>query len=157
LAPPEERMRRMVVAIYLGVMLVLCKSASPLIYACLLLPLLLFASSRTQMRVAALLATIVVAYPLLRSLELVPVDGILSLARSIDLERASSLQFRLENEEMLLRHASSKPIFGWGAWGRNFVYDFATGDRITTVDGRWIVVIGISGYLGYLAEFGLLA
>lgn len=157
LAPPEERMRRMMVAIYLGVMLVLCKSASPLIYACLLVPLLLFASSRTQLRVAALLATIVVAYPLLRSFELVPVDGILSLARSIDLERASSLQFRLENEEMLLRHASSKPIFGWGAWGRNFVYDFVTGDRITTVDGRWIVVIGISGYLGYLAEFGLLA
>jgi len=157
LAPPEQRVRRIWVTIYLGVMLVLCKSASPLIYACLLLPLIMFASGRTQLRVAAVLAMIVVAYPLLRSLELVPIEGILSLARSIDLDRASSLQFRLENEEMLLAHASNRPLFGWGSWGRNFVHDFATGHRITTVDGRWIIVIGIYGYLGYAAEFGLLA
>lgn len=157
LAPQQEKMRRIWVAVYLGVLLVLCKSASPLIYACLLLPLLMYASSRTQIRVAAVLALIVVTYPLLRSLELVPLEGILSLARSIDLERAASLQFRLDNEQMLLVHASDKPLFGWGSWGRNFVHDFATGDRITTVDGRWIIVIGIFGYVGYLAEFGLLA
>jgi hypothetical protein len=157
LAPPEKRMRSIFVAIYLGVVLVLCKSASPLIYACLLVPLLLYARGSTQIRVAAALATIVVAYPLLRSMNLIPLDAILSFARSIDVERASSLQFRLENEEMLLAHARDKALFGWGAWGRSFVYDYATGHRITTVDGRWIIVIGINGGLGYLGEFGLLA
>jgi hypothetical protein len=157
LQPQESRGRFVALSIYLGVVLVLCKSAAALVYAVILLPLILFTRSKLQIRIAAILAVIVAAYPLLRGMDLIPVDSILSLARSVDTDRAASLQFRIENEEMLLTHASVKPLFGWGAWGRNFVYDYDTGYKATTVDGRWIIVIGINGWFGYLGEFGLLA
>jgi hypothetical protein len=153
----EKRSRYLILSIYLGVMLVLCKSAAALIYGITLIPLILYAGTKLQIRIATILAVIVAAYPLLRSMDLIPVNAILDLARSIDTERAASLQFRIENEEMLLTHASDKPLFGWGEWGRNFVYDFETGEKSTTVDGRWIIIMGIYGYFGYLGEFGLLA
>ncbi len=145
------------VALYLGFVLVLCKSAGPLIYALGLVPLIVFAGNKLQIRVAALLAVIVVAYPLLRNLDMIPVNEIVSLASSIDPERAASLQFRIDNEEMLLAHANDKAMFGWGSWGRNLIYNYATGDKVSTVDGRWIIVIGQNGWFGYLGEFGLLA
>ena len=53
-------------------------------------------------------------------------------------------------------HASEKPLFGWGIWGRNQLYD-ADGKTISITDGRWIIVIGIFGWCGYIVEFGLLA
>jgi hypothetical protein len=36
------------------------------------------------------------------------------------------------------------------------VYDTETGVRLTTVDGQWIITIGMFGWFGYLGEFGLL-
>ncbi|UVK40243.1 hypothetical protein LHFGNBLO_001687 [Mesorhizobium sp. AR10] len=153
----EKRSRYVFVALYLGVVLVLCKSAGPLIYALGLMPLIIFGGRKLQIRVAALLALVVVAYPLLRGWGIVPVEAIVSLVSSIDTERAGSLQFRIDNEEMLLAHARDKAMFGWGAWERNFVFDYATGYKVTTVDGRWIIVMGVNGWFGYLSEFGLLA
>ena len=44
----------------------------------------------------------------------------------INEERAHSLEYRLENEDLLIAKALQRPIFGWGGWGRNCVYD---GDR----------------------------
>ena len=38
-------------------------------------------------------------------------------------ERAQSLEFRLDNEDLLIAKAMHRPFFGWGGWGRNFVYD----------------------------------
>lgn len=153
----NQRGRYVFFTFYLGVVLVLCKSAASLVYAAALVSLLVFTTTRTQMRVAMVLATIVLVYPLLRSLGLIPIDDIMSLANWADPDRAQSLGFRTNNENLLLAHAAEKPLFGWGGWGRNFVYDFLTGKRITTVDGRWIIVMGVAGWVGYLAEFGLLA
>ena len=153
----EKRLRYILVAIYLGAVLALCKTAGPLIYALGLVPLILFAGNKFQIRVAAFLALAVVIYPLLRGWGILPDDAIVSLASSIDPDRAASLQFRIDNEKMLLTHASEKAMFGWGSWGRNLVYDHASGSRITTVDWRWIIVFGVNGWSGYLGEFGLLA
>lgn len=36
------------------------------------------------------------------------------------------------------------------------VYDPETGKNLTVTDGRWIIVIGIYGWCGYIVEFGLL-
>ena len=46
---------------------------------------------------------------------------------------------------------------GWGIWGRNHILDDVTGQILTVTDGRWIVQIGTFGWLGFLAEFLLLA
>jgi hypothetical protein len=51
--------------------------------------------------------------------------------------------------------AMERPIFGWGSWGRNQLYNSA-GEITTTTDGRWIITIGVYGWAGFIAEFGLL-
>jgi hypothetical protein len=153
----ERRSRLVIFTLYLAVVLMLCKSAASLSYAFVLLPLVLLASGRTQILVSGLLALIVVTYPLLRGWGIVPVDAIVSLFAGIDPERAASLQFRIDNEEMLLARANEKPIFGWGTWGRSFVYDAVTGNRMSTTDGAWIIIVGVYGWSGFLGAFGLLA
>jgi hypothetical protein len=142
---------------YLLVLLVLCKSLAPLLYALFLAPLVLFLSPRLQIRIAALLAVLAIAYPALRGADLVPVEQMLELARQVNEDRAGSLQFRFDNERILLERAAERPVFGWGLWGRNHLHDPVTGFEITTVDGYWIIAIGIYGWLGFLAIFGLLA
>ena len=56
----------------------------------------------------------------------------------------------------MLDRAYLKPVFGWGSWGRNHILDPVSGNILTVTDGRWIIVIGVYGWVGFLAEFGLL-
>ena len=35
-------------------------------------------------------------------------------------------------------------------------YDGQTGQLLTVTDGRWIITIGVYGWLGFLAEFGII-
>jgi hypothetical protein len=37
------------------------------------------------------------------------------------------------------------------------VFDDDTGDDVSVTDGRWIITMGQFGFVGFLAEFGLLA
>ena len=156
-AEPEGRVKALAVAAYLGVVLVLCKSAGVLVYAALLTPLVLLVGLRLQLGVAALLALVVVLYPLLRGLHLIPLEAILDYARSFSSERAASLAFRISNEEALLTRAAERPWFGWGGYGRALIRDPVSGSIWTIPDGAWIVVLGIYGWLGYIAKFGLIA
>ena len=154
----EERPKAALILIYLGYMLLVCKSAGPLVYLFTVTPLLIFAPPRVQVLVAAVVAGLVIAYPILRGAHLVPLDRILDFfATSFSPDRAYSLQFRIENEEMLLARAQERPWFGWGGYGRNFMHDPVSGEMINIADGFWIIVLGMNGWLGYLAEFGLTA
>lgn len=155
-AAPEQRMRYIAATLYLGVILLFCRSLGPLVLAAALVPLVFFASQRMQLRVAALLALIVLCYPILRSAELVPVEMMLEQAQRIDGHREGSLKFRFDHEAALLEHARQRPYFGWGAWDRNLVHDYESGRRLSVSDGRWVIVIGIGGWFAYIAEFGLL-
>ena len=142
---------------YMALLLLACKSFGPIIYALALLPVLLFAPRRAQVLLALLLALIVVIYPLLRGAHLVPLDAILAYAESISPARAESLAYRIGNEEQLLDHAAKRPWFGWGGYGRNLILDPVTGRILTIPDGEWIITLGIYGWFGYIAEFGLVA
>jgi hypothetical protein len=141
---------------YFAVMLVLCKSLGSLGYGLVFAPIVRFASQKAQIRLAVLLAMIALCYPLLRGGGLIPVETMVDFAASIEQDRADSLLYRFDNENVLLDHASEKPLFGWGMWGRNQVYDPIDGKMLTVTDGRWIIVIGVYGWLGYIIEFGLL-
>jgi hypothetical protein len=156
-ASAERQAPLMLAAGYLAVLLVLCKSMAVLAYAACLAPLVRLAGRRMQIRAAAALALIAVLFPLLRGADLVPIDAMLAQAEQVSVERAASLAFRFGNEDLLLDHANAKPLFGWGGWGRNRVYDPNTGKDLAVTDGRWIIVIGSFGWCGYIAEFGLLA
>ena len=153
----EERPKAALILVYLVYMLLVCKSAGPLVYLFSVTPLLIFAPPRVQILVAAVMAGLVIAYPILRGAHLVPLDRILDFATSFSADRAYSLQFRIENEEVLLAHAQERPWFGWGGYGRNFVRDPVSGEMLNIADGFWIIVLGMNGWLGYLAEFGLTA
>ena len=154
--PPDERPRRILIALYLGVLLVLCKSLGAALMALALVPMVALLSTRAQLRVSAMVGALAMLYPLLRGAGLAPVWHLHSWVAARNPERAQSFGFRLENEERLLERAAEKPLFGWGSWGRNLIYDPMTGQTETIVDGLWILVIGSHGWLGYIATFGLL-
>lgn len=155
--PAQARPRQMAIFLWLGFMLWICKSFGPAAYAMAMLPLLLFAPPRLQALVAAGAVLLVMTYPLLRGAHLVPLDPIVEFFRNLSPDRAWSLEFRFRNEEALLAHAAERPWFGWGGYARNFLHDPATGQPTNIADGGWIIQIGTYGWLGYLAEFGLLS
>jgi hypothetical protein len=144
-------------AAYLLLVLVLSKSLGAIIYGVALIPLVAVLSSRMQLRVAALLAFVALAYPVMKGADLVPQEAMLQQAAKVDDDRANSLRFRFQQETILLQRAQEKPLFGWGLWGRNHIWDGATRSILTVTDGRWIIIIGVLGWVGFLAEFGLLA
>ncbi|KIC14095.1 membrane protein [Leisingera sp. ANG-Vp] len=153
----NDRLRLALAAGYLFIVLVLCKSLASLAYALAFTPVVALAPLRWQLRVALLLGVIAVAYPVLRNTGLVPTETLVAQAEAISAERAHSLNYRFENEAQLLARAAEKTWFGWGGWGRNLVRHEETGQILSIPDGRWIIVFGTFGWLGYIAEMGLLA
>ena len=114
-----------------------------------------FLGLKWQMRICAVLCLMVLVYPMLRSTAILPVDGLANQIIAVNPERGASFAFRLRNEQLLLDRANERPVAGWGGYGRPLIWDRTTGDRISIADGRWIITLGIYGWVGYLAEFGL--
>ena len=141
---------------YLAAVLVLCKTASATLYAALLVPLVRWASPSRQALAASILVCIALTYPLLRSANLIPTKSILEVADTISKDRAQSLRTQFDNEDQLLTHAMQRPLFGWGRFGRNRVYGGWNGGDTSITDGHWIITLGQFGFVGFLAEFGLL-
>lgn len=139
------------------VLVVICKSLGALIFTLIFVPVVLLLPTRAHLSIAALMVVLVLAYPLLRGSGLVPTDRLVERVSEISAERAESLDYRFTNEERILEHVADKPFFGWGGWGRFMVYDPATGETQTIVDGQWVITIGHYGWLGFIAMFGLLA
>jgi len=143
-------------AIFILIVLSLSNSLGALAITLILLPAVLILGVRGQLLLASAVAITVLLYPMFRGAELLPVDLAVSISASIDQERAASLTFRLDNEKALLEKANEKPFTGWGNWGRNQIFAPETGEQISVTDGTWIIIIGSFGWLGYLAQFGLL-
>ena len=150
----ERRALLFVCLIFMMGVLVLDKSLGALATAIILVPVALLLTVRTQIWVSAVLAATILLYPMLRGAGVVPVERVVSVAESINPERAASLAVRLRSEEILLNRASLKPVVGWGGMARWYVFDER--GRSTIPDGIWVITIGQFGWLGYLAQFGLL-
>ncbi|QUJ75222.1 hypothetical protein KDD17_09340 [Sulfitobacter albidus] len=155
--PRIDRWKMVLWTLYLLVFLILCKSAASIAYGLLLLPIVLFLPRRWMVGIAAVMAVVAVTYPMLRNFKVIPTDAIVAEIAEVNPYRAQSLEYRFNNEEQLLDRAAEKPAFGWSGWGRSLVRDPETGEILTIPDGRWIIVFGTFGWLGYIAEFGLLA
>ena len=149
------RPKAFVVLLYLAAMLAVCRSAGPIIYALSVTPLILLTPPRWQLMFAGIMAVVVITYPILRGAHLVPIDQILAFADTLSPDRAYSLRFRIENEEILLNRAQERPWFGWGGYSRAFTHDAVTGERLNIADGAWVILMGNYGWVGYIAEFGL--
>jgi hypothetical protein len=141
---------------YLSFVLLLCKTASVLIYGALLFPLVRWASARGQLRVACVLIGVALIYPILRVADVVPTTSILEVASDVSVQRAGSLQTRFDNEDQLLAKAWERKWFGWGRFGRNRVYNGWMGADTSVTDGYWIIILGEFGLFGFAVTFGLL-
>jgi hypothetical protein len=157
LARAKARLRSIRVkplCVFLIVILVLCKSTGSIVYAILLLPFLSFASPRRILTVAGLLAAVVLIYPLLRFGGVLPVEKVGSLFTSLSADRAGSLTYRFDMEQGMLDLTRTRPWFGMGEYGRNFLYDPITGKSVSVIDGLVIAVLSTRGLVGFLAFFG---
>ncbi|MBX3247187.1 MAG: hypothetical protein KF901_08405 [Myxococcales bacterium] len=141
----------------LFVVLILCKSTGAILYAVVFGPLLARGSHKLQARVVMAIALFVAIYPALRAFDLFPAEALVEQAQAaFGEERAQSLEFRFDNEKLLLDKARERLWFGWGGMGRNSVYDDEMGKEITIADGHWIIVLGLHGVIGMITCFGFL-
>jgi hypothetical protein len=150
------RLTGRLIAVYLFGILVLCKSSAAILYAMILVPVAAMAKSGRMAQVAVLVSVLIISYPALRMSGLFPTESLAAYARVISEERAHSMEYRFDAEDALLTHAMERPIFGWGAGGRSFVYDPRTGRVASNVDGAWIIWLGQGGVVRWIACYGLL-
>ena len=73
-------------------------------------------------------------------------------------ERALSLAYRLNAEEMYTAHALKRPLFGHGRWDPKsprrppwMVFSAETGRKLAVVDGLWLLTFAINGYVGLIS------
>ncbi|MEM7153604.1 MAG: O-antigen ligase family protein [Myxococcota bacterium] len=138
------------------------RNVAVVVYAAGVIPVFLFTSAKMMMRAAFVLAMIFLSFPLTRAQGWFPVDDIIELAESYSEDRAGSLAFRFENEDILIEHTREKPIWGWGSYGRNRKYDPDSGKDISVTDGEWAIHYSMRGGLGvigwfWMASFSILA
>jgi hypothetical protein len=144
-------------AAWLAGLLVLCKSTGAILYAACAVPAIALLSARAQVLAATAVAGVVLSYPVLRTLDLVPVEAMVEAAAdAVGRERADSLQARLVNEKEVLERAREQIWFGWSGYGRPMLRDPETGENRTTFDGYWVLSLGEGGVVRFVAIFGLI-
>jgi hypothetical protein len=78
-------------------------------------------------------------------------EGLADWVKLTSVERADSLQFRIDNDVRLVQKALERPWFGWGGWGRNRVYD-DEGRDISITDSMWMITLGTTGLVGLASQ-----
>jgi hypothetical protein len=144
------------IVLYLFVVLVFCKAVAAVMYGVVGYLMLRFFSNKATMRTLYVLAVIVISYPMSRMFEVFPVKEILSIAETLGPERVQSLQFRFDNEDLLLAKGSERLWFGWGGFNRERVYDPESAKDLVIQDGQWIAVFGTQGLIGFCCYFALM-
>jgi hypothetical protein len=82
---------------------------------------------------------------------------LVDLSSGISTDRAGSLQFRYDNEVLLLRKVREHPMFGAGGWNFGVVVDPESGELIPiTSDSFWIIAAATTGLFGLIASVGVL-
>jgi hypothetical protein len=66
---------------------------------------------------------------------------------TINPERAGSLEYRLDQEKLLVAKARKRMTFGWAGNGRSRIYD-EWGKDLAITDSWWVIVFGTSGIFG---------
>lgn len=142
-------------AIWLLLVLLVSKNLGASVIA-LLIAAVFFLKQRLQLLLISIITIGFLTYPAIRQADVLPLDPFVAKISEFSAQRAESFQYRLNNEDILLNRAEGKPFFGWGGWGRSRVYN-EFGRDLSTTDGLWIIVLGTSGWIGYVSFFGLLA
>jgi hypothetical protein len=135
---------------------VLCRSTGALLLLALGLGLLFAVRwTRSAVPIACLIA-IPVLYVGVRASDLWSGAQAVELARAFGDERAHSIQFRFDAEDVLVRRALEQPVLGWGGFGRALLRGDGYGSSAShvVVDGLWILIFGMYGAVGLAALLG---
>jgi tetratricopeptide (TPR) repeat protein len=116
---------------------------------------ILWASTRFQTRV--LMWALVLCFPVYAVLRIPNIwsgKELVKLAEmSVGPERAKSLAYRFECENLLVAKAIQEPVWGWGGWDRSSVYfsdELRDKNHQVSVDGVWIATLGAKGFIGLI-------
>lgn len=106
-------------------------------------------AARWAKRRALIFALILVVptYMVARGTETWSAQNLLDAVQNTVPDRARSLQKRIDSETILAYKARQRPVFGWGAWGRNRVKN-EHGKDVAVPDGLWIIYFGVNGVFG---------
>ena len=134
-----------------------CKSRAVWIYGISVLPTLYFVRPRLQILLATAVAAVILTYPFLRSLDLLPIDTFGEIVTEYGgYEAAQSFMQRFETEDEILARTAERYLFGWGGYSRYFVYDPVTGRPMSTMDGLWLIEFGMGGVFRFLTLYSFL-
>jgi len=143
-------------AAYLTLVVAVGRSLGSQLFTAFGTVLILFFSPRIQAMVAVGLTALMFTYPVLRTFDVIDTEAVVATVGDLSESRALSLEFRFDNEDLLLDRALERPFFGWGGFCRPCIWDPVTGDRVSVADGEWIVRFGQAGAFGFLAFFALI-
>jgi hypothetical protein len=135
---------------------ILCKSTGAL--ALLVVGMLLLWLS-VRFRTRVLLIGLMVASPAyvaVRATNLWSGRQAVEIAKAVaGPDRAESLEFRFHCEDLLAAKALQQPMFGWGGWGRNLVYENEGTEykKAVVTDGLWIMYLGSKGFFGLITFY----
>ncbi len=87
----------------------------------------------------------------LRVVGAMPSRPLVETAAKVSPERAESLGARLYAEDELIRHVQSRPLFGWGSWGRDRTVEGEYEEERLVIDGLWILTLSRNGLYGLAA------
>jgi hypothetical protein len=141
---------------YLFGVLVMCRSLAAIAYTLVVAPVVILLRPRLQVLVAVVISVSAGLYPWMRVSGLFPTEVLVSLAEQVDADRAHSLDFRFENEDILFEKAQERPVFGWGGFRRSRVFHPVRGNDMSVTDGFSVIILGTRGIFGLLTTFGLL-
>lgn len=141
----------------LTVVVVLCKSVAVWLYSAAVLPILFLLRPRVQVLLAAAIALVIIVYPFLRSVDLVPIKQIAEIAQEYGgYQTGASFLQRIETEDQVLGRTAERYLFGWGGYSRYYVYDPLTGAPVSVMDGYWLVQFGSGGLARFFLLFAFL-
>jgi hypothetical protein len=143
----------MYVAGVLGVTLVLCKSTGALFLTVIGILVL---EAATRFRSYLLIIALAVVPPLYCAARTNGWSGELLIqqaSRWVNADRAWSLRYRINNEDLLIWKALQKPWTGWSRGSFQVVDE--RGRLVSVSDGLWIIVLGSAGIPGLVALLSL--
>jgi hypothetical protein len=139
----------------LGGTLVLLKSFGALVLVMAGIGLYEFVRLTRIRSVYLLIPLLVAGYLLGRGSGAMTLESLVTLVQqNVNEDRAGSLQFRFDNENLLAAKARQQLLFGWGGWGRNRVFD-ENGKDLTVTDGLWIIIFGTQGMVGLISFYAM--
>lgn len=132
--------------------LILCKSTGTYVLMTLGVSILFISRKyKTFLPVLLIVISVIVYLYISAETENYVADQLIHYLSSIfPPDRIQSLEFRFNNEELLVDHARERIIFGWGGWGRSLVQVNAWG-KMTIQDSLWVIAFGENGRVGLVS------